>query len=128
MKIRLGMVCVYVLTLAIGAMWLRTSRTPPCPVCASRENFDRIENGMTRREVEEILGGQPGKYLPANDYMIRYDSVLLPQGECQEWTSADGQIVVGFDEEGKVQDKQRNSVLLFLKPTLLEQIRSFVGW
>jgi hypothetical protein len=28
----------------------------------TRENFDRIQKGMTRAEVEEILGGPPGTY------------------------------------------------------------------
>src|SRR6266540_3720833 len=43
------------LALAVGlTVWFS-----PRPIPAGRSNFEKIEVGMTRAEVEEILGGSP---------------------------------------------------------------------
>ena len=35
---------------------------PRQPTAITRENFDRIREGMTEEEVADILGGPPGTY------------------------------------------------------------------
>lgn len=65
---------------------------PPRPGI-TKENFDRIEEGMTRPEVEAILGG------PAN-----VDLMWFPD----EWENrATGDLaIIRFDQESRVSSKQ----------------------
>jgi hypothetical protein len=47
--------------LAFGACAFLLSRNQPRPGI-TRDNFERIQEGMTTEEVEEILGGPAGRY------------------------------------------------------------------
>jgi hypothetical protein len=70
---------------------------------ASQADCDRIEIGMTRAEVEHVLGGLPG------DYRTR-DSITPDVGLYyvfwDEWKGDDGMIRVEFDEHGQVCGKE----------------------
>ncbi|MCI0376235.1 MAG: hypothetical protein L0215_01380 [Gemmataceae bacterium] len=61
-------------------------------------SFERIQEGMTEKEVEEILG------VPAGDYGTKAhpELTVLPLGDRKRWTSDDAQIVVDFDKRGLV--------------------------
>ncbi|MEM8736758.1 MAG: hypothetical protein AAGG44_21180 [Planctomycetota bacterium] len=94
------------------------------------ENFYAIENGMTRREVERLLGGRPGNYgwKPAFLFigmMTMEGWTPMPPGLTPEerfavfqnggvdceifcWTSDDACLEVAFDD-GKVIGKHRRS-------------------
>src|SRR5271155_206271 len=63
----------------------------PPPPGVTKENFDRIENGMTRAEVEAIFGDETG----------------LRKGPAAMWESDDTDdiAVVGFDDDGHVRAK-----------------------
>ncbi len=99
-------VVVVVLLLAlVTSLWVLAR---PRPHRINREGFDRIEEGMTQREVEDILGRPPG------DYTDRRET--LPDGRWKyvagwmrghpsyprEWLSDDGRVMVFFDKGGCV--------------------------
>ncbi len=73
------------------------------PPQLTRENFDRVKTGMTRAEVDAILG-------PAGDYSTVPHIVLEPPGPGPDyvgWITDKQDILIGFDRTtGRVQDKQ----------------------
>lgn len=84
-----------------------------------------IEPGMTRTEVERLLGGPPGDYRSsATVDDITYDGVTLePRAEFHvyEWLTDKGVVAVAFGKEGTVVDKR------LLKPwTLSHEILSLL--
>ncbi len=93
---------------AAFALWPRPDRV-------TTENFDRIHKGMTRGEVEAILG-PPGDYTngptaaPASSYPVIYDPVrgMWLQGDegstVAEWRSDTGWLRVLFSVSGRVED------------------------
>jgi hypothetical protein len=82
---------------AVGAfaLWPRADRI-------TRENFDRIQNGMSQAEVEAVLG-PPGDYRSGPTYP---DIAPQPKkGSPPIWWKANGaQIWVFFDPSGHVDD------------------------
>src|SRR5262245_24661650 len=81
----------------------------------NRQRFDQIQIGMTRQQVENIIGVPPGRYLSEEGiWALAYSSqgdlfiwVQQPATEA-EWLSDLGDeiesIRVFFDEQGKVVD------------------------
>ena len=66
----------------------------PCPV--TRTAFDRIEEDMTKAEVEKILGGPAGDYTTKPVYSpVR--SFMRPSGMVLKWEGNEGQVDVCFD-------------------------------
>jgi hypothetical protein len=67
----------------------------------TQETCDRIRLGMTRDQVEALLGGPPGNYSPkcllTEPHWDRRPP--LPQGD--QWLSEHGRIVVVFDADGR---------------------------
>jgi hypothetical protein len=85
-----ALVCIAAL-----ALWPRPDRVTP-------ENYDRIHGGMTRAEVEVILG-------PPADYRngpTRYEKYGPPEGrwffQQEFWWYDDGTFHVSFDETDRV--------------------------
>src|SRR5439155_19845853 len=100
----------------------------PPTVVAGRSEYESIELHMSRTEVESIMGGPPGYYIPAELVPCTIlDSSRLPNGEVEQWTTCEGEILVGFDNEGKVLDKKFDIVLIFQRPNLFERLRAYVG-
>jgi len=109
-RFRLGIVIVMALT--AGVLWLVLPPRQAHPV--SDENYCRINLGMTRAEVEDILCGPPrvigkkprwGTFAP-----IKYEGKFGPHGctlpEKAEWISDRGRIIVSYDTSGRVQSKE----------------------
>jgi hypothetical protein len=68
-----------------------------CPV--NRAAFERVKEGMTQAEVEEILGGPPGDYRTrphgTNIYLSRMFSGLDPIIE--DWEGDEGSVAVEYE-------------------------------
>ena len=102
---------LFVALLAIG--WFAWSRSTS-PI--SRNNLDRIRIGMTRAEVEHLLGGHAGDY-PDEGSMTWHDhsndAIVWPAGKEQDarrlpvvhvhrWVAEVFAISVSFDEADRV--------------------------
>jgi outer membrane protein assembly factor BamE (lipoprotein component of BamABCDE complex) len=109
---KLGVVVV-LLTVVTGSWFL----TRPRPHRINQEGFDRITDGMTRQEVEEVLGRPPGDYTDRRDYpgevhfpiTLGWDDTTSMYSS-DEWVSDQGRIVVYFDQAGMIREKQFYSV------------------
>ena len=62
---------------------------------------DRITIGMTKTEVEKLLGGPPGDY--STRPLLCVTEVLCPQEA--KWGGNDGAIYVRFDDANQVSEK-----------------------
>jgi hypothetical protein len=77
----------------VGVVLVVLALLPPTPGI-TKENFDRIEVGMTRAEVEAILGG------PANGWAPAWGNMRL-ENEWVDNASGDA-ATVNFDENNRV--------------------------
>ena len=95
------------------------------------ENFEAIEPGMSRGEVERLLGGRPGNYGWKPSFLFGGEMTLegwapIPPGwtpedgffavpkegvdyEVLHWTCNDAMLEVAFNNDGKVVGKHRRS-------------------
>jgi hypothetical protein len=93
--------------------------SPPGAPGPTWENYFRIENGMTRAELEAILGGPPDCEIPLNTDMATYlrrqtatgnakpiDFPQLARWEIHPQDDHWPQIAVTFDPSGRVCDKR----------------------
>jgi hypothetical protein len=85
----------------------------PRPSKVTRANFERIEVGMSKPEVEEILGGPPGDYRDRPtytharvDFLLGLVGAFAPGREERGWHGNQGVIEVTFDGPGVVAEKQ----------------------
>jgi hypothetical protein len=82
----------------------------PSPVTVAA--FDRIEMGMTQKEVETILGGPPGDYRtgPTGDYKIRIRAKYSPGAGTwpppSDWQGDEGVARFRFDAGGNMIAKE----------------------
>ena len=98
-------------TVALG-LWLALAPERDHPL--SVETYRKITLGMTRAEVEAVVGGPPGAVGPPPKYLsggvVEYEGHIGPHGffvgPTAEWYGHRGRIVVGFDDGGRVKGKQ----------------------
>jgi hypothetical protein len=92
---------VALVLLGVGALvlWPRTSIT--------RENAEKIEEGMTLAEVEALLGGParnesglPDNFI--NDAFVNVDACGTPPFAERRWASPGYVVIVSFDGSGRV--------------------------
>ena len=75
----------------------------PCPVNVGPETRERLLDGMSRSEVEAILGGPEGDYRRNKNhcgfpgFSVNGPTLSLPAG----WYTDEYAILVYFDSEGK---------------------------
>jgi hypothetical protein len=108
----------------------------------SRASFEQIREGMTRAEVEALLGVPPGEYRdedPDSPSMLG-DAViasLSPDGPvgsityrwlpCEEWMANADRICVFFTHEGGATVKIWQPIMRYrLRP--LDRLRRRIGW
>jgi hypothetical protein len=74
----------------------------PRPSRVTKANFGRIEMGMSRSEVEALLGGPPGDYrtLPATVSTATTWNAALVAGTEESWLGDEGNVVIYFDAGG----------------------------
>jgi SmpA / OmlA family len=69
-------------------------------------NFDRIEEGMTRDEVERLLGNPSASRWPKRKIYYMPQLPKLPPGCAEtEWGGYEGIVVIHFDDKGTVIQK-----------------------
>jgi hypothetical protein len=91
--------------LALGASipwFFQTSRLDPIQY----QNYDQLRPGMTRAEVEQVLGGRPGRYCtgPVKPFKPRITNTASypPAEEFCEWEGDCDRICLGFDKDGRL--------------------------
>jgi hypothetical protein len=125
-----------VLVALAAAAWLLWPRT-----AITRENFDRIEVGMTLAEVEAILGGPPreeatGPFVPRDGdpdsvWITHEFMVIIGPGAPafpadRGWAAHSLLVWVTFDAEGRVSAKNCLPVRRATEP-LLDRLRRWLG-
>ena len=72
----------------------------------NRENYEKIQVGMSSREVECIFGAAPGDYSTGPVHLHSVKQLVLggivPAGEAKTWCGDDGHFTVWFDDKGVV--------------------------
>lgn len=94
----------------------------------NRDTFERIENGMTLKEVEELIGLPPGEYEKGVMYWYAEPGSMfgMKGDKCESWSSNNGQIVVWVSPEGKVTDKDFNEPLE--RESTFDTLRRWLGF
>lgn len=98
----IGVTCLTGLT--FWCLWPRSG--------VSAANYGRIEQGMTRMQVEKLLGGGPKTHIVKNGELPMY---LWMDGQVNIW--------VAFDQEGNVSKKSLGS-----NPPVSTGPRSSTAW
>ena len=116
MKKRLLLIASLPLTIAVTLGVL--ARLPSSPG-VTKANFDRIEKGMTKAQVEEIFGGKPHAFLP----VFSRTGMILKQDGMPVWKANDGSnAFVVFFEDDCVTDKEWQDS----DETILDKIRRWL--
>jgi hypothetical protein len=94
---------------ALGVLLVGTVAFAPWPQLpadrVTRENYDRIEKGMSRAEVEALIG-PPGDYRTGPSGIVSMTIYCGPsKGKLEAWAGDHGGICVYFGPDG-VADKQ----------------------
>lgn len=95
--------------------------------------FDRIAEGMTQEEVEEILGFPPGEYRSSPGFMLVGPGHI--QKPAEEWTKSpyslkvwyfdEGHVEVIFDRDGEVAGKYWQADN-YNQPGLMDRLRTWL--
>jgi hypothetical protein len=81
-------------------------------ITCSKARYLSIQVGMTRRDVEHVLGAPPGEYTSAAFSYFPPDCFLRPNVNWLTWVADDGAISVLVDGNDTVLAKEFSSVLL----------------
>jgi hypothetical protein len=101
----------------------------------NRRSFDRIQTGMSQREVEAILGGPPGDYTEAGSNSFDWSCVpresVAPQTDtdgCRRevWLAGGLSVSVYFRPDGVVADKGFVDFTMS-PPSVFDRIRGWLG-
>jgi hypothetical protein len=102
-------------TVAGIVFWsIRSPYSPFRPVNTSAENFARLKYGMTRGEVEGVLGGPSGNYSSDPRRDIHTISWCVPAGGGYGlpvfWTTDEAEVIVAFKDDGTAYCLQRQEI------------------
>src|SRR5262245_46195110 len=91
----------------------------------TRTNFDRIETGSTRADVEELLGGRPRDESPNGTNWSELHNGKLQVGHSRQvWGGDHGAAIVIFDEKGRV----AHASWMDSPESTLDYLRRRLGW
>jgi hypothetical protein len=76
----------------------------------TRDNFDRIQNGMTQPDIEAIFEAPPGNYASRPVVWIEYAAAFDDSVSQREWITDEGRYEVFFNQQGKVVGRDYRSV------------------
>jgi hypothetical protein len=95
---------VAALLVLLGALvWVAVAPPLPCPVTEGA--YDRIEEGMSRAQVEGLLGGPPGDYRTKPGLVPLAIPGLADRGVPEVWWGDQGFVVVLFGGTDRVREK-----------------------
>jgi hypothetical protein len=94
----------------------------------TEENFARIKEGMTEKEVESILGVPAGNYETKKRMPLPAHDLFVPTVPCETkvWEGNGLVITIWFDAEGKV-FHSRIGGWSSEEPTFLDMLRRLLG-
>jgi hypothetical protein len=96
MSKRVVIYCLLAL-LMLTTAWLRLGLGPGVNIV----NYRRIEQGMSAKEVEDLLGGDDGSVLRGGS------PIYVPnQGWIERWGGTGGSITLVYDVNGRVVEKE----------------------
>ena len=110
MKKRALLTLACIVAILLGGVFLLWLTAPKID-----ERLAKIQNGMTRADVEAILGPPKHQQQLRNFFDVK---------ELSGWNLGGGTLFVGFDKDGKVCDKE------YFKPesdSLLQRLRRWLG-
>jgi hypothetical protein len=111
------------LLIALLAAALLLAPTPRRASAITRENFDRIQVGMTKADVEAILGGPPGKYTDRPD-PVDYHGISF-----RHWWIGDEAVITiemwGGDADRRVYNK---TFTPYPAGSFADRCRSILSW
>lgn len=95
----------------IGTLLLSLTQSP-----INRKNFDAIQVGWSKQQVEVLLGAAPGNYARPGAKVLRQSATLGFLRPAEEslaamnpdwtpWLSDDGLVAIKFDHHGNVEEK-----------------------
>jgi hypothetical protein len=93
--------------LALAALLVPVFQRPPS--ADDRARFDRIEDGMTERQVEEVLGGPRGVYDRTRRPWPGLTATSFPGSNSSHrswWYFSDCTVEVDFDDDHRVTGKR----------------------
>jgi hypothetical protein len=94
------------------------------------EYYRGVKLGMSQAEVEAVLGGPPGDFRTERVFYTDYFEVgFSPQdvvARRESWYGNDGQISLGFDEQGRVLRRGFADPIRSPPPTLAERLRPWL--
>jgi hypothetical protein len=126
----------WILLLAVGAglavlpiLWYALSLRAG----VTQANYERIREGMTLREVENLLGGPPGNYsrIPDKEAGLWTIDPSRPDLNRQffigreVWIGDELAVAVWFDDQGRVARKESYETL---NRSLLQHLGDLLGW
>jgi hypothetical protein len=116
------------LVLVVGAFAIAGAIVAVCinqrkPGGITLDSYDKIEMGMTLKQVEDILGGPP-RLSPACHGAIRIREEALPE----KWSGPQVAIYITFDAQERVCDKKMETHDFGPAPTFLDKVRSRLPW
>src|SRR5262245_25275046 len=108
-KLRVRVLLAVFFVLVIAGLFLWQDRRPRPPYGVTERSFTAIHKGMTRTEVEAVIGGPPGLY--DVEIMIGYDTWpgtgdAAPGFKSESWAGPQRVIRVVFDQRGIVANKE----------------------
>ena len=105
-------------TPALVTLWhLKATKAEPT-VVASVLDYEQIKTGMTREQVQAILGGMPGDYTTGPSVFI-FDGLMMYEEQPDEWKGDAGWIWVKFDNCGIVAWTRYQPVIRLAEPSSL---------
>jgi hypothetical protein len=120
MKKRLALaVAALVLAACALTLWLRHLNADRI----DHDSYYKFEIGMTREQVEDILGGPP-RVESQGIFFSRFASQFPP---AQEWWGTELVIFVSFDGDGKVSHKRFENHSFGSKESEVDRIRRSLG-
>jgi hypothetical protein len=120
--------------LCAAAVWL--SRSPQHPITAA--TYDHLSHGMTRAEVESFLGA-PGRTRDDFSRWMNNRSPFAVDGPdllnerrhlsgIEYWYQDSGVIVLRFDADGRVAEKQFLGLRVSTVGQHVNRLRERIGW
>jgi hypothetical protein len=98
--------CIF---LVVGVLAVLFWLTKPNQIRISKEAYEKLQLGMTRQEVEKILGGPPGDYGPGKGEILDNGGFTVTSHSirtnpnAKNWLAGSYAIIVCFDDHDRVQ-------------------------
>jgi hypothetical protein len=115
---------VLAISVCILAVWINLSK----PGGITLDSYDQIQVGMTRQQVEEILGGPP-RNESALIELLHFDNWFESPVWPEEWLGSEIAIYVKFDAQERVCDKRMETHEFGPAPSpIWDKARSWLPW